>query len=51
MTKAQKKMAEMLGLTDHDFQPPEKSEEKCIEELKSITDDIILMLAELIGGD
>lgn len=50
MTEAQKKMMDKLGLTEQDFQPREKSDTERIDDLEVTTDDIILMMAELIGG-
>lgn len=50
MTEVQKKMMENLGLTEQDFKPSEKTDTKRIDELEVTTDDIILMMAELIGG-
>lgn len=50
MTEAQKKMMSKLGLTEKDFQPSEKSDTERIDDLEVTTDDIILMMADLIGG-
>lgn len=50
MTEVQKKMMEKLGLTEQDFKPSEKTDTQRIDELEVTTDDIILMMAELIGG-
>lgn len=50
MTEAQKKMMDKLGLTEQDFQPSEKTDAERIDDLEVTTDDIILMMAELIGG-
>lgn len=51
MTDAQKKMLEALGLTEEDFRPPERTDSQRIDELEVTTDDIILMMADLIGGE
>lgn len=50
MTEQQKKMAEMLGLTESDFQPKPRPEER-LDTLETTTDDMILLMAELIGGE
>ena len=50
MTEQQKKMAEMLGLTEKDFQPKPRPEER-LDTLETTTDDMILLMAELIGGN
>ena len=50
MTEAQKKMAEMLGLTEKDFLPKPRPEER-LDALETTTDDMILLMAELIGGE
>ena len=50
MTNSQKKMMEALGLTEDDFQPKPRPEER-LDTLETTTDDIILMMAELIGGE
>ncbi len=50
MTEAQKKMAEKLGLTESDFKPKATQEER-LSTLESTADDIILMMADLIGGE
>lgn len=49
MTDAQKKMMDKLGLTEEDFQPKPRPEER-IDALEATTDDMILLMAELIGG-
>ena len=50
MTEAQKKMAEKLGLTESDFKEKPRPEER-LTALETATDDIILMMADLIGGE
>lgn len=50
MTEAQKKMAEALGLTEEDFHPKPRPEER-LDALETTTDDMILLMAELIGGE
>ena len=50
MTEAQKKMAAALGLTEEDFLPKPRPEER-LETLETTTDDMILLMAELIGGE
>lgn len=50
MTESQKKMIEKLGLTESDFKPKASQEER-LSTLESTADDIILMMADLIGGN
>lgn len=50
MTDAQKKMMDKLGLTKEDFQPKLRPEER-LDALETTTDDMILLMAELIGGE
>ena len=50
MTESQKKMIEKLGLTESDFKPKATQEER-FSTLEVTTDDIILMMADLIGGN
>lgn len=56
MTNAQKKMMEMLGLTEEDFEPKPRPDKRLddVEQrtnaLETTTDDIILLMADLIGG-
>lgn len=50
MTDAQKKMMDKLGLTEEDFQPKPRPEER-LDVLETTTDDMILLMAELIGGN
>ena len=50
MTETQKKMMEELRLTEEDFEP-KPSEEERIKELEATTDDMILLMADLIGGN
>lgn len=50
MTEAQKKMAEALGLSEQNFQPQEQTPSQRIDILEATTDDIILIVADLIGG-
>ena len=46
MTKREQMMAEKLGLTEKDFQPVDK-----VGNLSETVDDIILTLADIIGGE
>ena len=50
MTNSKKKMMEALGLTGDDFQPKPRPEER-LDALETTTDDMILLMAELIGGE
>ena len=50
MTKIEKQMVEALGLTESDFQPKPRPEER-LDALETTTDDMILLMAELIGGE
>ena len=50
VTEIQKKMAEALGLTEDDFQPKPRPEER-LDALETVTDDIVLLMADLIGGN
>ena len=50
MTKIEKQMAEALGLTESDFQPKPRPDER-LDALENTTDDMILLMAELIGGN
>ena len=50
MTDTQKKMAAALGLTEEDFKPKPRPEER-LDALETTTDDMILLMAELIGGE
>ena len=50
MTDAQKKMMDKLGLTEEDFQSKPRPEER-LDVLETTTDDMILLMAELIGGE
>ena len=49
MTEIEKQMAAALGLTESDFQPEPRPEER-LDALEITTDDMILLMAELIGG-
>ena len=49
MTEFQEKMMKKLGLTESDFKPKATQEER-LSTLEVTTDDIILMMADLIGG-
>lgn len=49
MTETQKKMMEELVLTEEDFEP-KPSEEERLDTLEATTDDMILLMADLIGG-
>lgn len=50
MTEIEKQMAAALGLTEKDFQPKPRTEER-LDVLETTTDDMILLMAELIGGE
>lgn len=56
MTEMQKKMLKAAGLSEKDFQPQPRPEQRLDEveqrtdALEAMSDDIILMMAELIGG-
>ena len=50
MNDAQRKMMEKLGLSEADFEPKPRPEER-LDVLQTTTDDIVLMLADIIGGD
>ena len=57
MTEMQKKMLKAAGLSEKDFQPQPRPEQRLDEveqrtdALEAMSDDIILMMAELIGGE
>lgn len=56
MTATQKKLAESLGLTENDFAPTPRPEQRLdkveqrTDALETATDDMILLMADLIGG-
>ena len=56
MTEMQKKMLKAAGLSENDFQPQPRPEQRLDEveqrtdALETTTDDMILLMAELIGG-
>ena len=50
MTDAQKKMIEKLGINQSDFEKKATQEER-ITALETTSDDIVLMLADIIGGE
>lgn len=50
MMEIEKQMAAALGLTESDFQPKPRPEER-LDALETTTDDMILLMAELIGGE
>lgn len=50
MTDAQEKMMEKLNLTEESFKPKATQEER-LTTLEVTTDDLILMMADLIGGE
>lgn len=50
MTEIEKQMAAALGLTEDDFTPKPTPEER-LDALETTTDDMILLMAELIGGN
>ena len=53
MTELQRKMMEAAGLTEQDFQPKDRlgEVEKRTDALETTTDDMILLMADLIGGN
>ena len=46
-----KKLAALNGLTQDDLEPKPDDTGKRLDNLETTTDDIILMMADLIGGD
>lgn len=46
-----KKLAELNGLTQDDLKPKPDDTGERLENLETTTDDIILMMADLIGGE
>lgn len=56
MTDMQRKMMEFAGLSEKDFQPQPRPEQRLdnveqrTDALEAMSDDIILMMADLIGG-
>lgn len=50
MTEIEKQMAAALGLTEANFRPKPRPEER-LDALETTTDDMILLMAELIGGE
>jgi hypothetical protein len=50
MTESQERMMRKLGLTESDFKEKARPEER-LTALETATDDIILMMADLIGGE
>lgn len=50
MTESQERMMKKLGLTESDFKEKPRPEER-LTALETATDDIILMMADLIGGN
>lgn len=51
MTGVQKKMIAALGLTEKDFTTPDRTETQRLDALEATADDMILLMAELIGGN
>ena len=57
MTDMQRKMMEFAGLSEKDFQPQPRPEQRLdnveqrTDALETTTDDMILLMAELIGGN
>ena len=57
MTERQRKMMESAGLSEKDFQPQPRPEQRLdnveqrTDALETTTDDMILLMAELIGGE
>ena len=57
MTDMQRKMMESAGLSEKDFQPQPRPEQRLdnveqrTDALETTTDDMILLMAELIGGE
>lgn len=56
MTDMQRKMMEAAGLSEKDFQPQPRPEQRLddveqrTDALETTTDDMILLMADLIGG-
>ena len=50
MTEMQKKMMEKLGIAEKFFEPKATQEER-LTTLEVTTDDLVLMMADLIGGE
>ena len=50
MTEMQEKMMKKLGLSLEDFEPKATQEER-LTTLEVTTDDLVLMMADLIGGE
>ena len=50
MTEIEKQMATARGRTEKDFQPKPRPEER-LDALETTTDDMILLMAEMIGGE
>lgn len=46
-----KKLAALNGLTQDDLKPKPDDTGERLDNLETTTDDIILMMADLIGGD
>lgn len=57
MTDLQRRMMEKLGLTEENFKPKKNQlqriteAENNIKELQTTSDDMVLMMADLIGGE
>lgn len=51
MDDVAKKLAALNGLTQADLEPKPDNTGERLDNLETTTDDIILMMADLIGGD
>lgn len=51
MDDVTKKLAALNGLTQDDLEPKPDDTVERLDNLETTTDDIILMMADLIGGD
>lgn len=53
MTNTELEMMKAAGLTEQDFQPKDRlgEVEKRTDALETTTDDMILLMADLIGGN
>lgn len=51
MDNTTQKLAALNGLTQDDLEPKPDNTGERLDNLETTTDDIILMMADLIGGD
>ena len=51
MDNTTQKLAALNGLTQDDLKPKPDDTGKRLDDLETTTDDIILMMADLIGGE